>query len=106
MVFLQPNDGFGTFHVGGHVDADAIYGVLQDAVDEKGHICHKYTDPVRVRSLSNCPLQDVRLVDSFEKSIKVSTIRYQRRLFGYRPQQLQESSSSNGTASGAVAVSS
>ena len=63
------------------IDADATYGVLQDSVDEKCHICHKYTDPVRVRSLSNCPLQDVRLVDSFEKYIKASTIRYQRRLF-------------------------
>ena len=81
VVFLQPNDGFVTLHIGGQVDADATYGVLQDAVDEKFDICHKYTDPVRVRFLSNCPLQDVRLVDSFEKSIKVSTIRYQRRLF-------------------------
>ena len=59
VVFLQPNDGFVTCHIGGQVDADATYGVMQDAVDEKCHICHKYTDPVRVRSLCNCPLQDV-----------------------------------------------
>ena len=77
VVFLQPNDGFVTFHIGGQVDADATYGVLQDVVKEKCRMCHKYTDPVRVRSLSNCPLQDVGLVDSFEKSIKVSTFRYQ-----------------------------
>ena len=46
VVFLQPNDGFVTFHIGGQVDADATYGVLQDAIDEICHICHKYTDPV------------------------------------------------------------
>ena len=44
--FSNPNDGFVTFHIGGQVDANATYGVLQDAVDEKCHICHKYTDPV------------------------------------------------------------
>ena len=56
VVFLKPNDCFVTFHIGGQADADANYGVLKDAVDEKGHICLKYTDPVRVRSQCNCPL--------------------------------------------------
>ena len=38
VVFLRPNDLFVTSDIDGQVDADATYGVLQYAVDEK---CHK-----------------------------------------------------------------
>ena len=50
VVFLQPNDGFVTSHIGGQVDADATYGVLQDAVDEQ---CHKELEfqPFRAKEL-------------------------------------------------------
>ena len=81
VVFLQADYGFVTFHVIGQIGPDAADRVLYDPVDKEGGVCHELAHPVRVRPLSNCPLQDVWLADSFEKTIEVSSIRYQRRLF-------------------------
>ena len=75
VVFLQPNDGFVTFHIGGQVDADATYGVLQDAIDEDCRIRYKFDHPVRVWSLSQSPLQDVRFLYPFQEILESVSVR-------------------------------
>ena len=75
VVFLQSNDGFVTFHIGRQVDADATYGVLQDAIDEDCHICCKFDHPVRVWSLTQCPLQDIRFLYPFQEILESVSVR-------------------------------
>ena len=70
VVFLQSNDGFVTFHIGGQVDAEATYGVLQDAIDEYCRIRYKFDHPVRVWSLTQSPLQDIRILYPFQEILE------------------------------------
>ena len=48
--------------------------MIDDAVDEKCDIGHKFAHPRRIRSLIDGPLQDVGFSDAFEKVIKVLAI--------------------------------
>ena len=81
MVFYQPDDGFVTFDIIRQDDVDTAYWVLQNLVHEESYIRHHLADPIRVWSLTHRPIEQVRLLDSFLKTFKVSTVRYQRRLF-------------------------
>ena len=59
--------------------SDATYGVLQDAVDEDCRIRYKFNHPVRVGSLTQCPLKDIRFLYSFQENLESFGVRDQAR---------------------------
>ena len=59
--------------------SDATYGVLQDAIDEDCRIRYKFDHPVRVWSLTQCPLKDIRFLYSFQEILESFGIRDQAR---------------------------
>ena len=59
--------------------ACATYGVIENAVYEEGHVCHNFTDPVRVGTLPQCPLKDIRFLYSFQEILESFGVRDQAR---------------------------
>ena len=59
--------------------SDATYGVLQDAIDEDCRIRYKFDHPVRVWSLTQCPLKDIRFLYSFQEILESFGVRDQAR---------------------------
>ena len=49
--------------------------MLQDAVDEDGRIRYKFDHPVRVGSLTQCPLKDIRFLYSFQENLESFGVR-------------------------------
>ena len=60
--------------------------VVQDAIDKVCYACNERTYPVRVGTLTYGPLQNVWLLDAFQKTLECSCVRSSR----YLPQQLKE----------------
>ena len=58
-------------------------------VDEKRNVCYTSTNPVGIRSLSNCSLQDILFVDAFEKRFERLDIRHQAWFIKVSTAQLQ-----------------
>ena len=59
--------------------SDATYGVLQDAIDEDCRIRYNFDHPVRVWSLIQCPLKDIRFIYSFQEILESVGVRDQAR---------------------------
>ena len=59
--------------------SDATYGVLQDAIDEDCRIRYNFDHPVRVWSLIQCPLKDIRFICSFQEILESVGVRDQAR---------------------------
>ena len=59
--------------------SDATYGVLQDAGDEDCRVRYKFNHPVRVGSLTQCPLKDIRFLYSFQENLERFCVRDQAR---------------------------
>ena len=59
--------------------SDATYGVLQDEVDEYCRIRYKFNHPVRVGSLTQCPIKDIRFLYSFQENLESFGVRDQAR---------------------------
>ena len=78
-VFLQPDDGFVTFDIIRQDDVDATDGMLQDAIYKVCHIRYKFDHPLRVGSLTQCPLKDIRFLYSFQEVLESVGIRDQTR---------------------------
>ena len=65
------------FDVGWQHYSDATYGVLQDAIDEDCRIRYNFDHPVRVWSLTQCPLKDIRFIYSFQEILESVGVRDQ-----------------------------
>ena len=77
-IHFQPDDCFVLLNVdrkGTH--SSASYRVIDDAIDEKGGVCHVLAHPRGIRSLIDGPLQDVGFSDSFQKLVKVLAVGYE-----------------------------
>ena len=59
--------------------SDATYGMLQNAIDENCRIRDKFDHPVRVGSLTKCPLKDIRFLYSFQEILESVGVRDQAR---------------------------
>ena len=59
--------------------SDATYGVLQDAIDEDCRIRYNFDHPVRVWSLIQCPVKDIRFIYSFQEILESVGVRDQAR---------------------------
>ena len=53
--------------------------MLQDAIDEDCRIRYKFDHPVRVWSLTQCPLKDIRFLYSFQEILESFGVRDQAR---------------------------
>ena len=52
---------------------------LQDAIDEDSRIRYNFDHPVRVWSLIQCPLKDIRFIYSFQEILESVGVRDQAR---------------------------
>ena len=53
--------------------------MLQDAIDEDCRIRYNFDHPVRVWSLTQCPLKDIRFIYSFQEILESVGVRDQAR---------------------------
>ena len=78
-VCLQTDDGLVAFDVRWQHYANATYRMLKNLVHEESCIRHHLADPIRVWSLTHRPIEQVRLLDSFQKCLESFGIRDQTR---------------------------
>ena len=69
-VCLQTDDGLVAFDVRWQHYANATYRMLQNLVQEESRIRHHLADPIRVWSLTHRPIEQVRLLDSFQEFLE------------------------------------
>ena len=79
VVFFQTYNSRVKFDVWWQHYACATYVVIENAVYEEGHVCHNFTDPVRVGTLTQCPLKDIRFLYSLQEIIESVGVRDQAR---------------------------
>ena len=76
---LQTDDGLVALDVRWQHYANATYRMLQNLVHEESHIRHHLADPIRVWSLTHRPIEQVRLLDSFQEFLESFGVRDQAR---------------------------
>ena len=76
---LQTDGGLVAFDVRWQHYANATYRMLQNLVHEESYIRHHLADPIRVWSLTHRPIEQVRLLDSFQVFIESFGVRDQAR---------------------------
>ena len=79
VIFLQSCYGLVKFDVMWQHYSDASYRMLKNAIDEDCRIRYKFDHPLRVGSLTQCPLKDTRFLYSFQEVLECVGIRDQTR---------------------------
>ena len=79
VIFFQSDYGLVVLHVSRNDQSDTTDGVLQDAIYKVCHIRYKFDHPVRVGSLTQCPLKDIRFLYSFQENLESVGVRDQAR---------------------------
>ena len=69
-ICLQTDEGLIAFDVWWQHYANATYRMLQNLVHEESYIRHHLADPIRVWSLTHRPIEQVRLLDSFQEILE------------------------------------
>ena len=79
VIFFQSDYGLVVLHVSRNDQSDTTDGMLQDAIYKVCHIGYKFDHPVRVGSLTQCPLKDIRFLYSFQENLESVGVRDQAR---------------------------
>ena len=79
VVFFQSDYGLVVLHISRNGHSGTTDRVLQDAIDKVCYVCNERTYPVRVGTLTYGPLQNVWLLDAFQKTLECGCVRDQAR---------------------------